>query len=132
MPPPLFKSWVRNDSGVFLSFKLHLGMYRLQHYEDEQDRDVFQAWLDSLKDVQARARISTRLLRLELGNFGDHKSVGGGIWELRIHHGPGYRIYYALSGKDLVLLCEGGSKATQKTDIQRAQERWSDWQERHT
>lgn len=106
-------------------------MYRLQHYEDEQDRDVFQAWLDSLKDVQARARISTRLLRLELGNFGDHKSVGGGIWELRIHYGPGYRIYYALKGKDLVLLCEGGSKATQKTDIQRAQERWSDWQERH-
>jgi putative addiction module killer protein len=70
------------------------------------------------------------LLRLHNGNFGDCKPVGEGVWELRVDWGPGYRIYYAIAGQHLILLCEGGDKRTQSTDIQRATERWLEWQRR--
>jgi len=105
-------------------------MFDLIHYADADGKDHFGRWLDSLSDVQAQARVSARLIRLHRGNFGDCRAVGEGVWEIRIDWGPGYRVYYAIAGKQAILLCEGGDKRTQATDIQRAIARWKDWQQR--
>jgi putative addiction module killer protein len=107
-------------------------MYELRHYTNPQGEDLFGQWLDGLRDRQAQARIAARMLRLTNGNFGDCKPVGTGVWELRVDWGPGYRVYYALEGKRVVLLCNGGDKRTQVADIARAVERWSEWQQRRT
>jgi putative addiction module killer protein len=82
--------------------------------------DVFSRWIDQLPDDQAIARILTRIYRLSLGNFGDVKSVGEGVSELRIDYGPGYRVYLARIGLQIVLLLAGGTKKTQQKDIDRA------------
>ena len=79
--------------------------------------EVFLNWLRKLRDQNARARIQIRIRRLSLGNFGDVKSLGEGISELRIDYGPGYRVYLQQRGSLLVLLLAGGSKKTQQTDI---------------
>jgi putative addiction module killer protein len=105
-------------------------MYELKQYSDANGNNLFAEWLNSLKDRQGLARIAARLLRLENGNFGDCKSVGDGVWELRIDTGPGYRVYYAIENKKLVLLCHGGDKSSQSTDIIKAISRWKDWQTR--
>ncbi len=77
-------------------------------------------WLVELGDVQARARIAKRLDRLRDGNFGDAKSVGDGVSELRFTFGPGYRAYYTMRGRVVVILLCGGDKRSQKRDIERA------------
>jgi putative addiction module killer protein len=105
-------------------------MFDLIHYADADGKDHFGRWLESLSDVQAQARVSARLIRLHRGNFGDCRAVGEGVWEIRIDWGPGYRVYYAVAGKQAILHCEGGDKRTQATDIQRAIARWKDWQQR--
>lgn len=105
-------------------------MYELKQYSDANGNNLFAEWLNSLKDRQGLARIAARLLRLENGNFGDCKSVGDGVWELRIDKGPGYRVYYAIENKKLILLCHGGDKSSQSTDITKAISRWKDWQTR--
>lgn len=69
-------------------------------------------------------------VRLELGSFGDQRFERDGVWELRIDTGPGYRVYYALSGKQVVLLLCGGDKSTQRADFDRACQHWQDWQRR--
>lgn len=79
-------------------------------------------WLTNLRDSKALAKILTRIQRLELGNAGDVRPVGAGVSEMRIDHGPGYRVYYKRSGNALILLLCGGDKSTQDKDIQRAQE----------
>ena len=76
-----------------------------------------EAWLAALRNRHARARIRVRIDRLSLGNAGDARAVGVGVWELRIDHGPGYRVYDAQSGSDLILLLCGGDKTTQTADI---------------
>lgn len=81
---------------------------------------VFAAWLDGLKDRNARARIQVRLDRLALGLAGDVKPVGSGVSELRVDYGPGYRMYFKQQGRELVLLLNGGDKRTQGRDIERA------------
>jgi putative addiction module killer protein len=105
-------------------------MYKLITYTDKLGADVFLRWLDGLKDVRAKARISARLIRLENGNFGDCRAVGEGVWELKIDTGPGYRVYYAIEHNRVVLLCDGGTKNTQKADIGRAIDRWMEWKAR--
>ncbi len=82
---------------------------------------VFQVWLEGLRDDDARVRIVARLDRLARGNAGDVKSVGGGVSELRIDYGPGYRLYFTRRGQTLVILLCGGDKRTQPRDIKRAQ-----------
>ena len=72
--------------------------------------------------------IDRRLYRVELGNFGDHKSCKEGVWEFRIDLGPGYRVYYAQVGQTVVLLLCGGIKRSQDADISKACEYWKDWQ----
>ena len=86
-------------------------MFELLHYQKKDGPDLFGLWLEGLKDRRAKARITARLLRLHNGNFGDCKPVGEGVWEQRIDWGPGYRVYYAIQNKRVVLLCDGGLQA---------------------
>ena len=84
--------------------------------------DTFLRWLRGLRDRRTRARIAIRIDRVELGNFGDHRSVGGGVSELRIHTGKGYRVYYTIRDGAVVILLCGGDKSSQAHDIARAQQ----------
>ncbi|MBU1336604.1 MAG: type II toxin-antitoxin system RelE/ParE family toxin [Alphaproteobacteria bacterium] len=83
---------------------------------------VFASWLEELRDTNARARILTRIRRLELGNPGDIRPVGEGVSELRIHYGPGYRAYFTRQGQEIVILLCGGDKSTQSRDIDAAKQ----------
>ena len=82
--------------------------------------EVFAQWLDGLRDVQARARVQVRIERLSLGNPGDAEPIGDGVSELRIHYGPGYRVYFKQFGQVLVVLLAGGDKNSQAQDIKTA------------
>ncbi|MFM8364310.1 MAG: type II toxin-antitoxin system RelE/ParE family toxin [Verrucomicrobiota bacterium] len=82
--------------------------------------EEFARWLDGLRDIRARARIQVRIERLALGNSGDWQPVGSGVSELRIHYGPGYRVYYIQRGRELVVLLAGGDKSSQAKDIKNA------------
>lgn len=82
----------------------------------------FTAWIDGLKDITGRARILARIRRLADGNPGDHRNLTGGISELRVDVGPGYRVYYTQRGNELVILLVGGDKASQQRDIEKAKE----------
>jgi putative addiction module killer protein len=84
----------------------------------------FDEWFDSLPDRKMQAAVDARLTRVRAGNFGDCKSVGGGVFELRIALGPGLRVYYGLHGQQVVILLGGGDKSTQARDIRRAQQLW--------
>jgi putative addiction module killer protein len=81
---------------------------------------VFARWLDGLRDLRARARIQARLDRLAEGNPGDVKPVGEGVSELRIDHGPGYRVYFKAQGRTVIILLAGGDKRTQAGDLRTA------------
>jgi putative addiction module killer protein len=83
--------------------------------------DEFKAWIESLSDREVRSRVLARIGRLRLGAFGDCKSVGKGVSELRIDFGPGYRIYFTMRGRAICLLLSAGTKAGQAGDITRAQ-----------
>ena len=80
----------------------------------------FRNWLKGLRDLRARAKVISRIDRLTLGNPGDVAPVGGGVSELRIHHGPGYRVYYTQRGEEYVVLLCGGDKDSQDADIKAA------------
>lgn len=82
--------------------------------------EVFAHWLDELRDIQARARIQARVERLACGNPGDVEAVGEGVSELRIHYGPGYRVYFKQFGHVLIVLLAGGDKSSQAKDIKTA------------
>jgi putative addiction module killer protein len=84
----------------------------------------FDEWFDSLRDRKMQVAVDARLTRVRAGNFGDFKSVGGGVFELRISFGPGLRVYYGLHGREMVVLLAGGDKSTQSRNIRRAQELW--------
>ena len=81
---------------------------------------AFIEWLTGLRDLHARARIAKRIDRIAQGNLGDAKSVGGGVSELRFAFGPGYRVYFTVRGKVVVILLCGGDKGSQARDIERA------------
>lgn len=103
--------------------------FELYYYRTAQGRVPYRDWLDTLTDPVAYAAIQARTDRLKRGLFGDCRPVGSAVWELRIDSGPGYRAYYALAGKRVVLLC-GGDKRTQKADIERAKTYWRDYEKR--
>lgn len=84
--------------------------------------DVFDEWLAALKDMRARARILQRIDAAIRGNFGDCEFVGERVYEMRIHYGPGYRVYYTRRGLQVYLLLAGGDKGSQKRDIRQAWE----------
>lgn len=89
---------------------------------DIRKTEAFDQWLARLRDRQARARIVERLRRFERGNPGDVSPIGEGVSEMRIHFGPGYRIYFVRQGQDVVVLLCGGDKDSQAADITRAKE----------
>ena len=99
----------------------------LVEYETENGRCPFSEWLDGLKYIAARAIIRKRLNRIRMGNFGNTRSVGEGVFELKIDFGPAYRAYYGLDGDTLVVLLCGGDKGSQDKDIQKAKEYWQDY-----
>lgn len=84
--------------------------------------EYFSKWRNLIKDDYARAKIDLRIEQTKLGNFGDFKFVGDGIYEMRIHYGSGYRIYYTKEDDVVVLLLVGGDKSTQQKDIEKAKE----------
>ena len=91
--------------------------------------DIFVQWLDNLRDFQGRARVQARIERLAAGNPGDVEPVGEGVSELRIHYGPGYRVYFRKRGRELIILLAGGDKSTQVKDIKAALRRARNLQE---
>ncbi len=104
--------------------------YHVEEYVTTDGVNIFRKWLKQLRDAEAYVRISRRLLLLERGGFGDCKPLRGGVWELRIHHGPGYRVYYGMAGNRVVLLLCGGDKRSQTRDIEAATAYFEDYKRR--
>lgn len=104
--------------------------HTLVHYTDDAGNDLFGHWLKTLADAPTRATIAARLLRLELGLFGDSKAIGDGLHELRIDHGPGWRVYYGKQAGRIILLVAGSDKSTQKASIKTAHARMAEWKHR--
>ena len=105
-------------------------MTEIRHYVSRAGKDVFDDWLSRLDDSRAQAKIAIRINRLAVGNFGDCKALGQGLYELRIDWGPGYRVYFGRDGDTLVILLTGGIKKRQQRDIAEAKELWTDYKRR--
>jgi putative addiction module killer protein len=105
-------------------------MNTVRRYKDASGKELVAEWLAGLRDMRARAKIQARIDRLESGNAGDCEPVGEGVYELRIHYGPGYRVYFCNTGRQIVLLLCGGDKSTQQTDIKLAIACKHDFEER--
>lgn len=110
-------------------------------YVDDVEREIrlyrtidgkipFSEWFEGLDDARTQQRIDARLARIRVGNFGDTKALGGGVYELRLDFGPGYRIYFGYEGRTIVILLCGGDKSTQQQDIKKAKQYWMNYQER--
>ena len=104
--------------------------YTVFHYERD-GKDIFQEWLDNLRDMQGRTAILRRIQRIKTGNLGSNHFCRDGVWELVIDIGPGYRVYYAMSENVVVLLLCAGSKRTQQQDIDKAVEYLQEFRERN-
>lgn len=102
----------------------------IEIYVAEDGRAPFEIWFTSLRDKQAKRRINARIARARLGNFGDSKAVGGGVVELRVNYGPGYRVYFGKYGDAIVVLLCGGDKSTQEKDITVAKQYWGKYKEK--
>lgn len=102
----------------------------VQNYVTPDGRELFEQWLQGLSDTKVRGRIKARIDRLEDGNFGDSKSLGKGLWELRLDFNAGYRVYYGKAKKIVVILLCGGDKHTQRKDIKKAEEYWAEFKSR--
>jgi len=105
-------------------------MVEIVHYLTPAGADPFQSWLEELEDAKVRVAVLRRVDRLAVGNFGDHKFLRNGVWEMRLDLGPGYRVYFGRHGTALVLLLCGGAKRTQRSDIDRAVRFLADFQRR--
>ena len=99
-------------------------------YARSDGSEPFTKWLRGLRDGATRNRVRQRIARIRLGNFGDARSVGEGVQELRIHVGPGYRVYFGREGNAVVILLCGGDESSQDRDIERALEYWRDHRSR--
>lgn len=104
-------------------------MKRIVYFRTSQGKEPFKAWLLTLKDPRAKAKIVKRIIRLSLGNPGDHAPCRDGVWELRVDEGVGYRIYYAHAGRNIYLLFSGGDKRRQQDDIDKAVAWWGQHKE---
>lgn len=104
----------------------------IEIYETQNGREPFTQWFNAIRDTRAQSSIRSRLISLEHGNFGDHRSVGGGVFELRIHVGTGYRVYFGEIDRTIVLLLCGGDKTSQTRDIARAKTYWREYKETRT
>jgi putative addiction module killer protein len=102
-------------------------LWSIEHYVCANGKTPFLDWLRKLKDLPARAIILQKLDRMALGHWGLYKSLGKGLFELKVRHGPGYRIYFGVANKKVIILLCGGDKSSQKRDIQRARGYWKDY-----
>lgn len=100
---------------------------KVVHYLTENGEDPYQQWVERLRDLRARIAVLRRIDRAAQGNFGDHKSCRDGVCELRIDHGPGYRVYYFQHGELMIILLCGGDKSSQRKDIDKALEYKADF-----
>ena len=100
------------------------------HYQTVEGRLPYREWVESISDKKVRAAVLARVDRLAFGAFGDWKSAGGGVFELRVHLGPGYRVYFGRDGSAAVILLYGGHKGSQDSDIKRAKNYWKDYETR--
>ncbi len=100
---------------------------QVNEYIDENGRSPFREWLLTLRDMQLRTRIRIRINRLRLGNFGDCRFVGNGVYELKMAFGPGYRLYFGRESDVVVILLCGGVKKSQQKDIEKAKRLWQDY-----
>ena len=103
---------------------------QLVHYVTASGVDVYQEWLDGIRDLKTRVRVTRSVDRVKQGNFGDHKFERDGVWEIRLDFGPGYRVYYSKIGETVVLLLAGGDKSTQDKDIDKAVANLQDYKRR--
>ena len=99
----------------------------IQRYTTLDGKVPYDEWFQSLRDINAQAKIISRLNRIANGNLGDYRSVGEGVCELKINYGPGYRIYFGQIGSTIVILLCGGDKSTQDKDIIQAKEYWTNY-----
>jgi putative addiction module killer protein len=100
------------------------------HYRTVEGRFPYREWVESVADRKARAAVLARVDRLAFGAFGDWKIAGNGVFELRVHLGPGYRIYFGRDRKTVVILLCGGDKGSQDSDIKQAKKYWKDYETR--
>lgn len=98
----------------------------LEIYQNTNSKEPIIEWLESIKDITTKARIKNRLRRMELGILGDYKSIGSGLFELRLKFGSGYRVYFGEIDNKIILLLCGGDKSSQTKDIKKAKEYWQD------
>ena len=103
----------------------------INEYTDEKGKSPYADWLCGLRDARAKAKIIMQVDKMELGLFGDVEPIGEGLSELRVHYGPGYRVYYGKEGQQCYLLLCGGDKSTQSKDIKKAKEYWQDHRRRY-
>jgi putative addiction module killer protein len=103
---------------------------QIEHYVTTEGKDIFSDWFAQLRDKATKVVIERRLLRIETGNLGQVRALQKGVWEIKIDFGAGYRIYYAQSGRTVILLLCAGDKGTQDADIARAITHWEDYQQR--
>ncbi|MBC8874622.1 MAG: type II toxin-antitoxin system RelE/ParE family toxin [Planctomycetes bacterium] len=104
-------------------------MAKVTEYVTEDGKVPFQRWFSSL-GTKAALKVRTAVAQMEVGNFGDHKSVGGGVWERRINFEKGYRVYFTKDGDELVILFCGGTKSRQQADIEKAKGYWLEYKRR--
>ena len=102
----------------------------IEIYETFTGKRPFETWIEGIREIHSRAKILTRLNRLKLGNFGDCKTIEDGVCELRIHYGPGIRIYYGKVGNRVILLLCGGDKGSQTRDIAKAKDYLREYESR--
>lgn len=113
----------------YYKYKSNLAMMKLVQYLDNLGRSPFESWFKRI-NAQAAAKITTALVRLEGGNFSNIKSLGSGVYELKVDFGLGYRVYYGYDGQKIVVLLAGGTKKRQNKDIETAKKRWADYKTR--
>ena len=104
---------------------------KLQYFRTATGRTPFKEWFERVPDQKTQDRVQRRLDRVELGNFGDCRPVGGGVSELRLDFGPGYRIYFCELDNTIILLLSGGDKSSQRRDILLAKTYWQEYREMH-
>jgi putative addiction module killer protein len=106
-----------------------MARFEIEVYRTEDDVAPFQIWIESLRDQKAKTKLAARLLRAQNGNFGDWKEIKGvkGLFELREHSGPGYRVFFSLVGQKIILLLAGSTKQDQDRTIAKAQAYLADY-----
>lgn len=106
-------------------------LIRIDYFRGAAGKSPFKEWYESLTDSLTQTIVDARLTRIRLGNFGDCKPVGQAVYELRITHGPGYRIYFGKESTRAIILVCGGNKGSQRSDIKKAQELWKNWRQKN-